>query len=226
MPGRVAQSVGHLTRRPRVLGSIPGLATYFRFSSAFSRRAVVSYWRKYVHEVLANRLGGLSLPRKSVVRLTDRPDMTLDVYRGRKITMQQQITVPCRIVFAKPEDLETWPNHLIFRFLTRVRSLSYSPMAARIFLRASSLVTWSIYEMCSIASGSISSQKPAFFSLTLQSRSMIHSVHHHSVSRAEFSLTEPILLQAVYIDHSRNRNPRLLYGSPWSRTQEFFRPGR
>ena len=48
------------------------------------RRAVVSYWRKYVHEVLVNRLGGLSLPRKSVVRLTDRPDMTLDVYRGRK----------------------------------------------------------------------------------------------------------------------------------------------
>ena len=44
----------------------------------------------YVHEVLVNRLGGLSLPRKSVVRLTDRPDMTLDVYRGRKTTMQQQ----------------------------------------------------------------------------------------------------------------------------------------
>ena len=56
----------------------------------FSRRAVVSYWRKYVHEVLVNRLGGLSLPRKSVVRLTDRPDMTLDVYRGRKTTKQQQ----------------------------------------------------------------------------------------------------------------------------------------
>ena len=55
-----------------------------------SRRAVVSYWRKCVHEVLVNRLGGLSLPRKSVVRLTDRPDMTLDVYRGRKTTMQQQ----------------------------------------------------------------------------------------------------------------------------------------
>ena len=85
MPGRVAQSVGHLTRKSGVLGSIPDLATYFRFS----RRAVVSYWRKYVHEVLVNRLGGLSLPRKSVVRLTDRPDMTLDVYRGRKITIRQ-----------------------------------------------------------------------------------------------------------------------------------------
>ena len=41
-------------------------------------------------EVLVNRLGGLSLPRKSVVRLTDRPDMTLDVYHGRKTTIQQQ----------------------------------------------------------------------------------------------------------------------------------------
>ena len=43
-----------------------------------------------MHEVLVNRLGDLSLPRKSVVRLTDRPDMTLDVYRGRKTTIQQQ----------------------------------------------------------------------------------------------------------------------------------------
>ena len=43
-----------------------------------------------MHEVLVNRLGGLSLPRKSVVGLTDRPDMTLDVYRGRKTTTQQQ----------------------------------------------------------------------------------------------------------------------------------------
>ena len=58
--------------------------------SAFSRRADVSYWRKYEHEVLVNRLGGLSLPRKSVGRLTDRPNMTLGVYRGRKTTIQQQ----------------------------------------------------------------------------------------------------------------------------------------
>ena len=41
-----------------------------------------------MHEVLVNRLGGLSLPGKSVVRLTDRPDMTLDVYCGRKTTIQ------------------------------------------------------------------------------------------------------------------------------------------
>ena len=89
-PGRVAQSVGHLTCKSGVLGSIPGLATYFVSPSVDSRRAVVSYWRKYVHEVLVNRLVGLSLPRKSVVRLTDRPHMTLDVYRGRKTTIQQQ----------------------------------------------------------------------------------------------------------------------------------------
>ena len=43
-----------------------------------------------MHEVLVNRLGGLSLPRKSVVRITDRPDMTLDVSRERKTTAQQE----------------------------------------------------------------------------------------------------------------------------------------
>ena len=52
------------------------LSTPLREPSAFSRRAVVRYWRKYVHEVPVNRLGGLNLPRKSVVRSTDRPDMT------------------------------------------------------------------------------------------------------------------------------------------------------
>ena len=57
--------------------------------SADSRGAVVSYWRKYVHEELGNRLGGLSLPKKSVVWLTDRPDMTLDIYRGRKTTTRK-----------------------------------------------------------------------------------------------------------------------------------------
>ena len=54
---------------------------------ADSRGAVVSYWQK---DVLVNHFGGLSLPRKSVVRLTDRPDMTLDVYHGCKTTTQQQ----------------------------------------------------------------------------------------------------------------------------------------
>ena len=43
-----------------------------------------------MHKVLVNHLGGLSLTRKSVVRLTDRPDMASDVYRGRKTTKQQQ----------------------------------------------------------------------------------------------------------------------------------------
>ena len=37
-PGRVAQSVGHLTRVSGVPGSIPGLATYFRFSFRFFKK--------------------------------------------------------------------------------------------------------------------------------------------------------------------------------------------
>ena len=87
-PGHEAQSVGHLTRNSGVLGSIPSLATYLRFSFRFFKKGSCQFWRKYVHEVLVNRLGGLSLPRKSVVRLTDRLDMTLDVYCGRKTTIQ------------------------------------------------------------------------------------------------------------------------------------------
>ena len=46
-----------------------------------------------MHDVLVNRLGGLSLPRKSVVRLTDCPDMTLDVYSGRKTTIQYNTSI-------------------------------------------------------------------------------------------------------------------------------------
>ena len=85
-PGRAAQLVGYLTRKSGVLGSIPGLATYFRFSFCFFKKGSCQLLGK----VLVNRLGGLSLPRKSVVRSTDRPDMTLDVYCGGKTTMQQQ----------------------------------------------------------------------------------------------------------------------------------------
>ena len=80
---------------------------------------------------------------------------------------------PVGLSFSKPEDLETWPNHPSFCFLTRVRSLSNSPVASWIFLQTSSLVTWP-YTKCSITSGCISSQKPVLFFLTLQSKSMIH----------------------------------------------------
>ena len=38
VPGRVAQSVGHLTHKSGVLGFIPGLATYFRFSFRFFKK--------------------------------------------------------------------------------------------------------------------------------------------------------------------------------------------
>ena len=83
-----------------------------------------------MHEVLVNRLGGLSLPRKSVVRLTDRPDMTVDVYRGRKTTMQQQqqssdlVSIGIRILRACKNKLakKAQPTHL--RRLIRVFHLT------------------------------------------------------------------------------------------------------
>ena len=126
VPGRVAQSIGRLTRKSGVLGSMKGYEThypnpnpcskpttrFFRYPvwqhtlvspSALSRSAVVNYWPKYVHEVLVNRLGGLSLPRKSVVRLTDRPDMfTVDV----KTTIPQQQQRNCSVLYCHVYALE------------------------------------------------------------------------------------------------------------------------
>ena len=43
-----------------------------------------------MHKVLVKHLGGLRLPRKSVVRLTDSPNMTKAVYCGSKSTTTQQ----------------------------------------------------------------------------------------------------------------------------------------
>ena len=39
LPGRVAQLIGHLTRKSGVLGSIPGLAIYFHFSFRFFKKS-------------------------------------------------------------------------------------------------------------------------------------------------------------------------------------------
>ena len=50
-----------------------------------------------MHEVLVNLKGGLRLPRKSVVRLTDSPNMTIDVYPGCKTTQQQQLLITLKV---------------------------------------------------------------------------------------------------------------------------------
>ena len=55
-------------------------------------------------------------------------------------------TVPCRIVFAMPEDLEMWLYHLSFHFFTMVRS-SCTPIAFWVLLRTSSFITWALEEM-------------------------------------------------------------------------------
>ena len=61
-----------------------------------------------MHEVLVNRLGGLSLPRKSVIRLTDRSDMTLDVYRGCKTTIQHHYEPPHQDLHCKISYFPLW----------------------------------------------------------------------------------------------------------------------
>ena len=53
----------------RARGRYPARPHTFVSPSADLKRAVVSYWRRYVHLVLVNRLGGPSLPRNSVFGL-------------------------------------------------------------------------------------------------------------------------------------------------------------
>ena len=57
-------------------------------------------------------------------------------------------TVPCKMVLARPDERE--PYHYSLRLFTMVRRSSCGQKARWIFARTSLLVTWSLYEMCSI----------------------------------------------------------------------------
>ena len=59
-------------------------------------------------------------------------------------------TVPCKLVLARRDERETGPYHCSLRLFTIVRMPSCGPIACWILARTSSLVTWSLYEMCSI----------------------------------------------------------------------------
>ena len=71
-----------ISRRSRVRSSCPANPFYnHSLPSADSRRAVVSYWRKNVYQVLVNCRGGL--PRNSVDRLTDCARNDLKCFEGQ-----------------------------------------------------------------------------------------------------------------------------------------------
>ena len=90
MPGHVVQLVAIPTADPGVTSLILArthtlvaidheiISTVILLPSADSRSVFVSYKGKYVHEVLVNCLVKIT-QEKSVVRWTDRPDMTIAV---------------------------------------------------------------------------------------------------------------------------------------------------
>ena len=59
-------------------------------------------------------------------------------------------TVPCKVVLARPDERETWPYHCSLRLFTMVRRSSCGLIACWISARTSLLITWSLYEMCTI----------------------------------------------------------------------------
>ena len=59
-------------------------------------------------------------------------------------------TVPCKTVFARPDQQETCPYHCSLRLFTIVRRSSCGLIPCWILEWASLLVTWSLYEMHNI----------------------------------------------------------------------------
>ena len=82
-PGRKAQSVGRLTEDTRS-------DHLLSFLLPLIQEGQLSVTGKSMCTI--NHLGGLSLPRKSVARLTDCPNMTIAVYCGCKTTIQHKTT--------------------------------------------------------------------------------------------------------------------------------------
>ena len=57
-----------------------------------------------MQEVLVNGfIGQQGLPRKSVVRLIDSPDMTINVYRGFKMTTQLNVILYLFLTLFRPD---------------------------------------------------------------------------------------------------------------------------
>ena len=85
LPGRVAQSVTRLTlERARGPGFYTRSGTYIlSFLLPLIQEGKFSIRGEYIctmYIVQVNHLGGLSLPRKSIVMLTYRPDMTIQLF--------------------------------------------------------------------------------------------------------------------------------------------------
>ena len=71
LPGRVAQSVGHLTRKSEVLGSIPGLATYFRFSFRWFKRNIYIYIFEQSFNGVVSIAQSVEVTDSAVLEVTD-----------------------------------------------------------------------------------------------------------------------------------------------------------
>ena len=64
--------------------------------------------------------------------------------------LRPRFTAPCRMVLARPDERETCPYKVSLCTFTMVRRISCGPNACWILAQTSSLITWSLYEICSM----------------------------------------------------------------------------
>ena len=103
--GRVAQWVGHLTRESGVLGSIPGLATYFRFSFRFFKKGSCQLLAKVC--VLVNHLGGYPVWQHTFVSPSAFSRRTVVSYRQKYV---REVLVNCLGGLSLPRKSVTVPT--------------------------------------------------------------------------------------------------------------------
>ena len=134
------------------------------------------------YSVLSHNLGRMSLQQSlSTLSCFQLPQLTWQihscpvfniVFRPLLLTTSSYFLSLCP-VGSSLLNQQALPNHLSFHFLTRVSCSLYFTIYAWNFLRISSSVTWTLYEIFNFLSQHLIS-KPCVLSLTLASRSTIH----------------------------------------------------
>ena len=128
-----------------------------------------------------------------------------DCWGNRPCTPSPPYTVPCRIVWASPADLSTYPNHFNLRFVTIVKLLLWDPMACLILSLTASLVMWFCMR-CQQFPKHLISVASNFFSMSAINARVSQAHESTETIREPMSLHESDLWAKgdilIFLDHS------------------------
>ena len=130
-------------------------------------------------------------------------------------------SVPCKVVFASPDDLDTFPNHFNLRFFTVVK-ISSGPMACLILSLTASLVMWSRYENIAnfFRMSTVNVQVLWVYNSTeIQGSALVRSLSSRYAYHSRWSWVSLVLLLSVQfwtVLQAWNHDLWWLHPDPWS----------